>query len=385
MRVIPPLTITNAILTSSTAVEPAVDEAAYNAATTYALGEEAILGSPTSTVTISIAAPGVVTWTAHGQAEATPVVFTTTGALPTGITAGTLYYLINTATNTFQIATTTTGKPITTTGTQSGTHTATTQVHRKYESLQAANLAHYPTLAASSTWWSDVGPTNSWAMFDFLRNTQTEFTSPLTVVLTPGERINSVALLGLIADSVTISMTSGGDSVYSYTEDLSTREVFDWYDYFFEPFSTRGSVIRFDIPPYSNGIITIAITRTSGNVSCGACVLGNYVALGDTQYQAESDVLNFSTVTRDSFGNSTMSPQRNVPKSNQTVLCDKSRVNKARALRDDLNALPAVWSALDDTTDDYAEALLILGYYRKFSINMSMPSNAMISLELEEV
>ena len=87
----------------------------------------------TATVTITIATPGVITWTAHGLVTGSPVVFTTTGALPTGITAGTTYFAITSSTlgvNTFQIATSAAnaaaGTAITTSGTQSGVQTATT-------------------------------------------------------------------------------------------------------------------------------------------------------------------------------------------------------------------------------------------------------------------
>ena len=85
----------------------------------------------TATVTITIAAPGVITWTAHGFTTACPVVFTTTGALPTGITSGTVYWVVPSSitTNTFTIATSIpnalAGTQITTSGTQSGTQTGT--------------------------------------------------------------------------------------------------------------------------------------------------------------------------------------------------------------------------------------------------------------------
>ncbi|HEV7258936.1 MAG TPA: DUF3383 family protein [Bosea sp. (in: a-proteobacteria)] len=78
----------------------------------------------TSTVTMTIANPGVVTWTGHTLQNGNQVRFTTTGALPSGLTAGTNYYVVNQATNTFQISATLGGSAITTTGTQSGTHTA---------------------------------------------------------------------------------------------------------------------------------------------------------------------------------------------------------------------------------------------------------------------
>jgi hypothetical protein len=46
-------------------------------------------------VTLTLASPGVVNWTAHGLAAGSAVVFTTTGSLPTGLTAGTTYYVAN--------------------------------------------------------------------------------------------------------------------------------------------------------------------------------------------------------------------------------------------------------------------------------------------------
>lgn len=80
-----------------------------------------------SSFTVTIAAPGVVTWNAHGLAAGTKVTLSTTGALPTGLVAGTTYYVVSPATNTFSLAATRGGSPITTSGSQSGTHTITTQ------------------------------------------------------------------------------------------------------------------------------------------------------------------------------------------------------------------------------------------------------------------
>jgi len=75
-----------------------------------------------ATVTITIASPGVVSLTAHGFAANQAVVFNTTGALPTGLTAGTTYYVRNPAANTFEVSATVGGASINTTGTQSGVH-----------------------------------------------------------------------------------------------------------------------------------------------------------------------------------------------------------------------------------------------------------------------
>lgn len=76
-----------------------------------------------STVTITIATPGVVTYNSHGFNNNDQVVLTTTGALPTGLTAGTVYFVRNATTNTFELSATSGGASINTTGSQSGVHT----------------------------------------------------------------------------------------------------------------------------------------------------------------------------------------------------------------------------------------------------------------------
>jgi hypothetical protein len=80
--------------------------------------------SPAVTATMTIAAPAVVT-VAATPPSGTPVVFTSTGTLPTGVVSGTTYFVKYINATTFNIAATTGGTSITTTGSQSGTHTAT--------------------------------------------------------------------------------------------------------------------------------------------------------------------------------------------------------------------------------------------------------------------
>jgi hypothetical protein len=78
-----------------------------------------------STVTISIAAPGVITWAGHGLSVNDTIRFTTTGALPTGLAINTTYYVKQVlSANTFTVSTSAGGAAVTTSGTQSGTHTA---------------------------------------------------------------------------------------------------------------------------------------------------------------------------------------------------------------------------------------------------------------------
>jgi hypothetical protein len=79
--------------------------------------------STAQTVTMTIASPAVFTVTNAPQ-TGTAVVFSTTGSLPTGITAGVTYYVKNINATTFNISAAPGGANINTSGTQSGTHTA---------------------------------------------------------------------------------------------------------------------------------------------------------------------------------------------------------------------------------------------------------------------
>lgn len=81
-----------------------------------------------STITVTIATPGVVTHTGHGLWDGATVRFTTTGALPTGLSANVDYFVTKVNANSYKLSTTlanqVAGTYITTTGSQSGVHTA---------------------------------------------------------------------------------------------------------------------------------------------------------------------------------------------------------------------------------------------------------------------
>lgn len=79
-----------------------------------------------SAVTMTIASPCVVTWNSHGLTNGSAITFTTTGALPTGLAVGTVYYVVSAAANSFSVAATIGGAAINTSGSQSGAHTAWT-------------------------------------------------------------------------------------------------------------------------------------------------------------------------------------------------------------------------------------------------------------------
>ena len=148
--------------------------------------------APTSTVTIDIATPCVIYWAAHGLAVGNAIVLSTTGALPTGLTAGTAYFIIAAGfgTGEFQISATVGGAAINTGGSQSGTQTATgTQagVQTASGSLNAvgqANISAYPAVtvpgivyldgayyvmdAQCNIWGSNINDPMTWTQLNYI-------------------------------------------------------------------------------------------------------------------------------------------------------------------------------------------------------------------------
>jgi hypothetical protein len=72
-------------------------------------------------ITISIASPGVITLpTGFSIADGTAITFTSSGALPTGLSVGQVYFVVNSTGTTFNVSLTIEGAAINTSGTQSG-------------------------------------------------------------------------------------------------------------------------------------------------------------------------------------------------------------------------------------------------------------------------
>ena len=265
--------------------------------------------------------------------------------------------------------------------------------HLIYESLQAANLAHNPLFDVQNNtvippvYWlarNDLGKTNRWQCLDLLRNLKSKRLGNQTFVITPGVRIDSLGLFGLEADSVTITIVNGATTIYTKTLTTSTRIVTNWFDYFFKPFTNKKNYVFFDIPPYTNSVITVTLNSTTTS-ALGSFVIGNQVDMGNILYGAQSDVINPSRIDRTFDGAAILLQRQSTPKVNAVVLAKKTSVDSIRELRVFLNAMPAVWAGIDQVDDAYFESLLILGIYRQFVINLDYQDYVKINLEIEEI
>jgi len=247
-----------------------------------------------------------------------------------------------------------------------------------YESLVNSNTGNTPS--TSPTFWVLVGPDNVHAMFDDQISTATVSTSPLTVVMTPG-LMNSLALLGLVGNQVVVTITdgAGGPTVYSRTVSLDGSYVYDWYMYFFEPFTQIGEVVFTDIPPYPNARMTLTLSG-SGTVAIGQLSFGTFYELGDAEYGATAGITDYSRKDTDEFGATTFVERAFSKRMTARLMLDAMQMNKVQRVLSDIRAKPAVWIGAEG---EAYQPLVVYGFYRDFTIDVAYPTKSYCSLEIE--
>lgn len=358
-----PYTIDDVALVSTTATE-SVDE--WDVDDVYVFGQTArsdtthriyksLIGEA-GTVTITIATPGVVTKAGHGNANGTPVIFTTTGALPTGITAGSLYYLVNVTTDTFQIAATAGGAAINTSGTQSGVHTATFNPNKGYDPTVEANRT------GENAKWLDVAPTNAWAMFDALNGTQTERAGGIEVSVDTVGWIDRVAAGNLNATSIQVVAEADGDEVYNKTHSLiDDSGVYDLWTYLTAPIVYRRDIVL-EMPAYPDMSFDVTIDGAD-TTKAGNLVFGTALYLGIPQRGSRVGTKSYSKVEEDpEFGNYIVVKRRG--RSKRATVQMKVETDRVDALQDalnDLDGVPIYWNI----SPKYSRTQ-IFGFYRGF-------------------
>lgn len=182
----------------------------------------ALGGNSGITCTITIAAPGVITGeTGFIPGNYTAIIFATTGSLPTGLTAGTIYYVGNVSGLTFSVATSLAnaiaGTFITTSGTQSGT-----QSYDLYCPLSTGNFQALAAMALTAGDW-DV-----WGIASFSGGSTTTLSWTNSSIGTSSSGGSVIASTRAFYNSATVFNSTGVDSpiIPAQLQLASTTDVY---------------------------------------------------------------------------------------------------------------------------------------------------------------
>lgn len=249
--------------------------------------------------------------------------------------------------------------------------------HHIYESAVGSNVGNPVT---DTDFWIDLGATNRWKMFDESVGSQTINADDVTIAFKTTGRADSVALLSLSATQARITITDTDnalihDSTHSLT---STTGIDNWWSYFFEPYELLTDLVVTDLPPVANSTFLISLTRATGDVECGACILGLQKTFGTTALGARVGIQDYSVKTTDEFGNFTILERAYSKRANFTVLVDNAAVDGLVRLLAAYRATPAVYIG----SETYSSAILY-GFYRDFTMEISYPNQSLCTIELE--
>ena len=260
--------------------------------------------------------------------------------------------------------------------------------HKLYLRKIAGDVNAIPVPKPNETeFWRDIGNTNAWKMFDPDRSSRTVGDSPMTVKLRPGKRITCAAITGMVADHIDFTVRENGAVVYNQNLDLQERQVNGWFDYFFEPFSTKENVWFPDMPPVIDPEITLTLTRNEGQVECGGFKIGSSVFIGKLELGASGPRINFSKVERNpEFGDDVeLTPRKNIPTLIGRLSIDKGDLTKIEKTLLSLEAKVTVWAGIADLEDGYFPTTFINGFLREQSPTLTDHNKCKIDIEIEEI
>lgn len=234
--------------------------------------------------------------------------------------------------------------------------------------------------------WLLVGATNRWAMFDDKRGTKTtSATGTLSVTLRPGP----IGALGLIdiagAEQAVLTMRDapGGALVDTWTHTLDGSIVTSFFDWFAAPIELADSLILTKLPEiYYDPELTLTLTGP-GTVSCGVCRFGRAVAAGNTRWDPQITLLDWSGKSTDQWGATKFVEgdwARRIDLVVEVMKADTQRVLKTLAA---VRGKPAMYVG---TTEAGLTGLLsAVGKFNDVRFVMSNAVKHVLSIQIEEL
>jgi hypothetical protein len=298
-RIVPPIPMADAILTSSSVPETTVP--VWSSGSTYALGDQRGVAGANNSQDVYQSLQG--SNVNHAPASS-PTWWTYLGTVYGTYSGGATYAQ---------------GDIVT---------VITTDSHLLYESLVVGNVGNAVT---DTTKWLVVGNTNRWLAFDKTVQTQTVAPGSITMTVTPGQLVNTVILLNVSGASATLSQTISG---YSKTKRLLTHPVKNWYDWYYEPLRQLKDVVFDDVPPYKAGVLTATVDNNADQAGIGCFFIGKARFIGRTQWDFTGGILSYST-SKEELGVITMNKRANAKKLNFEVQIPQGYEDEAYRLLTD--------------------------------------------------
>ncbi len=260
------------------------------------------------------------------------------------------------------------------------------RLHRIYECLVDHTSTSTPPedlTGGGTPTWVDVGPTNRWAMFDDVIGTFTSANLSLTNTLAPGN-VSGLGFLELAGKTLDVTVTNGvgGSVVYAKSVDLDDTVIVSFWDYFFQDYVQKDTVVFSDLPgEYLNAQVIYSITGP-GEVKCGVCAPGTVYELGDTDNGVTLRREDYSKKTTDAFGYISIVKRATRKVMSADIEVEFELFARLDRLMRDMQSELAIYVGVEKSG---YETLIIYGFVKDFRVSIPYPKYLMCNIEVEGV
>lgn len=334
-----------------------------------AVGVHKIYESTTGVTSTVSSASNIITWAAHGLSANMPIKFS--GSVPTGITAGTVYYvlLITGSANTFNISATVNGSLL-------GVGTSAT-----FTSVASNNYNKPPSLNPS--FWLLVGSTNKWAWLDDSVQSQTSNVDYVAAaVKIPSTSFADYVVLGNITNGTSarvVMMDPLDGMVFDRTISLiSDSGILDLLSYFTEPIVRITDYALGGLPPYAGAQLSVSVAATGQTVAVGLLKVGLSKTVGSTQSGMTLGLQDYSVKSTDTFGTSSFLERTYARRMDLTVWVDNTRLDSIINLLNSYRVTPVVYIGSDGFNSS-----IVYGVYKDYTGGIDYTTVSTLHIEIE--
>lgn len=228
--------------------------------------------------------------------------------------------------------------------------------------------------------WSNIGRVNAWKMFDGFMSTATAYADEINVSIRPGAKVDCIALFGLVASSVRVTVTDTIEGLV-YDQLVSTMshvaEV-SWYSYYFSPQLEQNVLVLSDLPRTATCTIGVQIALPGATAECSMLLVGSKDEIGTCGAGVAFGIEDYSAKTTDTNGNITVQQRAYADRVSYQILidsADNARIKKRLAA---LRATACVFVA----DPDFPETVCY-GYYKSFFPVLQSAERTDCQLEIE--
>jgi len=205
---------------------------------------------------------------------------------------------------------------------------------------------------------------------------------PLVIVITPGALTTGVALFGLKASSVNITVVDDTVEVYNKTTSLSDlTDIYGYWDWYFSPLINKNQFADTSLPPYPSGTITITIDNDGLGVECSEVAIGRAKILGDTIFGTGIGAKSYGIKeVNETTGAVSLTKGISRKMKDFVVTVDTHKLAYISKLLNSIDSTEAVFVG-----DSGLEELIIFGYYQSYSLLMSNFTTSDLAIYAEEI